>query len=108
MRSARLPLDRCDGLIWIPVLLEGRSGLRWATQFGLDTGTSDTVLSVQLAELVGYPESERLGRASYDTPDGPVEGYTGRTSRAQRRISSAPISPRVSSEVIFSRPTAVP
>jgi len=78
MRSARQPLDRHDGLIWVPVLLEGENGLRWAAEFVLDTGTSNTVLSVQLAEFLGLSESKRLGRAIFDTPDGPVEGYTVR------------------------------
>lgn len=67
-----------DGLIWVEVTLERAAGGLLRDCFVLDTGTPNTILSLELAEHLGYPESRGSGVALFDTPDGPVLGYTAR------------------------------
>jgi len=78
VQSARRQLEFRDGLIWIDVELFTSDGYPVTEQFVLDTATSNTSLSVEVAEALGYPESKKQGNATYDTPHGPVLGYTVR------------------------------
>jgi hypothetical protein len=76
MRSARRPLEFRDGLIWLEAELTSSSGQAVLERLVLDTATSNTCISVELAERLGYPEAKKLGTATFDTPHGPVLGYT--------------------------------
>jgi hypothetical protein len=78
MRAGRQPLEVRDKLPWVEVKIRDRRGVPCKEWLILDTGTSHTILSVDLAEALGFPESEGAGEATFDTPDGPVLGYTVR------------------------------
>lgn len=78
MRAAKRQLEIEEGLPWVTVRLRSRKGAQRWERFILDTGSSNTILSVDLAQILGYPESTKLGVTTFDTPDGPVLGYTVR------------------------------
>jgi hypothetical protein len=78
MRSSRRPLEYRDKLIWVQARLTSSWGHPVLQRLVLDTATSNTSLSVELAERLGFPESRKVGDAWYDSPQGPVHGYTVR------------------------------
>lgn len=78
MRAARRSLDVQHGLIWVEAAVTTPDGRIRDIRLVLDTGTPNTILSSEVAAELGYPESVAAGVATFDTPDGPVLGYTSR------------------------------
>lgn len=78
MRKARRSLDISKGLIWLDAVVVSDYGYAVTDRVVLDTATAHTSLSSEFAEELGFPESKKRGVATWDTPFGPVEGYTVR------------------------------
>jgi hypothetical protein len=78
MRSKRQQLEIREGIPWVEVRLLARNGTMCREWLILDTGSANTILSVDLAESLGFFGSQRDGTATFDTPDGYFEGYTVR------------------------------
>jgi hypothetical protein len=83
MRSTRRPLEIRGGLIWLDAALTSSDGELLVEPLVLDTGSANSILCRELAEELGLAESRRVGSATFDTPDGPVLGYTVRLPRVK-------------------------
>lgn len=76
MPRSSQPIKLHEGLVWVTVLVQTARRTLRAFAFVLDPGSSQTILNRRTTELIGFPESSRVGDATFDSLTGPVPAYT--------------------------------
>lgn len=78
MNIGRESLEIEHDLIWVNATVLRADGSPWTTRVVLDIATGNTSLDESFANFIGFDKSKSLGKAEWDSPFGPVFGYTVR------------------------------